>query len=54
MLTSGRVKLSAYLDVANVYDHRGAIGWAYNFDYTQRRAIEGPSILPTLGLRGQL
>ncbi|MEO8840956.1 MAG: hypothetical protein ABI591_02500 [Kofleriaceae bacterium] len=47
-------KLSVFLDVANVYDHREAVGWAYNFDFTQRRAIPGPSIVPTIGVRGEL
>jgi hypothetical protein len=46
--------LRAYLDVANVYDARAAIGWDYNFNFTQRRAITAPSILPTLGIRGEL
>ena len=53
-LTAGRVHLTAYLDVANVYDQRSTIGWAYNFDYTQKRAIQSVPILPTLGLRGEL
>ena len=53
-LTAGRVHLTAYLDIANVYDHRSTVGWAYNFDYTQRRALESSPVLPTLGLRGQL
>lgn len=46
--------LRAYLDIANVYDHRAAIGWDYNFNYTVRRAIAAPAILPTVGLRGEL
>jgi hypothetical protein len=53
-LSAGRVHLTAYLDIANVYDHRSTVGWAYNFNYTQRRAIESLPILPTLGVRGQL
>jgi hypothetical protein len=47
-------KFSAFLDVANVYDNRSAVGWAYNFDFTQRRAIQGPPIVPTIGVRGEL
>jgi hypothetical protein len=46
--------LRAYLDIANVYDHRAAIGWDYNFNFTQRRAIAAPAILPTIGIRGEL
>ncbi len=53
-LTAGRVKLTAYLDIANAYDQRNTIGWAYNFNYTQQRAIESLPILPTLGIRGEL
>lgn len=47
-------KFSAFLDIANVYDQREAIGWAYNYNFTQRRAIQGPPILPTIGVRGEL
>jgi hypothetical protein len=46
--------LRAYLDIANVYDHRAAIAWDYNFNFTERRAIFAPAILPTVGLRGEL
>ncbi|MEO6775599.1 MAG: TonB-dependent receptor, partial [Kofleriaceae bacterium] len=46
--------LHAYLDLANVYDRRAAIGWDYNFNFTQRRAVAAPGILPTLGIRGEL
>ncbi|HEX7703993.1 MAG TPA: hypothetical protein VF403_24795, partial [Kofleriaceae bacterium] len=47
-------KFSAFLDIANVYDSRDAVGWMYNFDFTQRRAIQGPAIVPTIGVRGEL
>lgn len=47
-------RLRAYLDIANIYDERAAIGWDYNFNFTVRRAIAAPSILPTVGLRGEL
>jgi hypothetical protein len=46
--------LRAYLDVANVYNHRAALGWDYNFNFTVRRAIAAPGIMPTVGLRGEL
>jgi hypothetical protein len=46
--------LRAYLDIANVYDHRAAVGWDYNFNFTVRRAIGAPGIQPTVGLRGEL
>ena len=47
-------RLRAYFDIANVYDARTAIGWDYNFNFTQRRAIAIPAITPTLGIRGEL
>lgn len=47
-------RLRAYLDVANVYDARAAIGWDYNFNFTVRRAVTAPGITPTLGIRGDL
>jgi hypothetical protein len=47
-------RIGVFLDVANVYDHRDTIGWAYNFDFTHRRAVQGPPIFPTVGVRGQL
>jgi len=48
----GRVR--AYLDIANVYDARTAIGWDYNFNFTERRAVTTPAFAPTLGIRGEL
>lgn len=47
-------RLRAYLDIANVYDARAAIGWDYNFNFTVRRAVTAPAITPTLGIRGEL
>ena len=47
-------KFSAFLDIANVYDNRNAVGWAYNFNFTQRRAIGASPIVPTIGVRGEL
>jgi TonB family protein len=45
-------KLSAYLDVQNVYNSSSAEGIVYNFDYTNRQFIGGLPILPSFGLRG--
>lgn len=47
-------RLRAYLDIANVYDARAAIGWDYNFNFTVRRAVTTAGITPTLGIRGEL
>jgi len=46
--------LRAYVDIANVYDARATIGWDYNFNFTERRAVTTPAIAPTLGIRGEL
>lgn len=50
----GRVQLSGYLDVTNVYAHARVLGYSYNYDYSQREAITELPIVPTIGLRGAL
>jgi len=50
----GPGRIAAFVDIANVYDHRGAIGYEYNFAFTQRRAIEAFPFWPTVGVRGEL
>lgn len=50
----GRIAMSAYLDVTNVYAHARVLGYTYNFDFSQREAITELPIVPTLGLRGAL
>jgi len=45
-------KLSAYLDVQNVYYSQSVEGYQYNFNYTQRTAVTGLPIIPSIGLRG--
>jgi hypothetical protein len=47
-------KLTAYLDIQNVYDHRSAEGVTYNFDNTRASTVSGLPILPSLGVRGEL
>ena len=46
-------KLSAYLDVSNVYLNAPVQGYQYNQNYTTRTAITGIPILPSLGVRGE-
>ena len=48
------LKLTAYLDIQNVYFHRAEEGISYNFNYTQTQPVLGLPILPILGLRGDL
>ncbi len=47
-------KLSAYLDVQNVYNHANPEGVRYNYNYSQRDIITGLPIIPNLGIRGEL
>jgi hypothetical protein len=46
-------KLSAYLDVQNVYNHANAEGVGYNYRYTAPQWQTGLPIIPSLGLRGE-
>jgi hypothetical protein len=48
------LKLTAYLDIQNVYFHRSQEGTSYNFNYTASEPVLGLPILPILGLRGEL
>jgi hypothetical protein len=43
--------LSLYLDVSNVTNNANVEGYAYSYDYTQRHAVTGLPILPSLGVR---
>jgi hypothetical protein len=50
----GAMKLSAFLDVQNVYLNDTIAAYGYSFDYSERFAIKGIPILPSLGIRGEL
>lgn len=43
--------LAVYIDVSNVTNNGNVEGYAYSYDYTQRQAVTGLPILPSLGLR---
>ncbi len=47
-------KLSAYLDITNVYAHARVLGYSYNYDYTERTAFQDLPFIPAFGLRGEL
>lgn len=47
-------RLTAYLDVQNVYNYAAKEGRLYNFNYTASALDEGLPILPSVGLRGEL
>ena len=42
-----------YLDVINAYDHANVEDYTYTADYTQREAVEGLPILPSVGIRAR-
>ncbi|MEM9492433.1 MAG: hypothetical protein AAGC55_25020, partial [Myxococcota bacterium] len=44
--------LSAYVDVTNVYANPRTLGFQYNFDFSERLAIEELPLVPALGVRG--
>jgi len=47
-------KLAAYLEARNAYNHRSVEGVSYNYDYSERKDVEGLPILPVIGIRGEL
>ncbi|AUX41432.1 ligand-gated channel protein [Sorangium cellulosum] len=48
-----RFRLSAYLDVQNVYNNTNSEAIQYNFNYTARQYVTGLPVLPSFGLRGE-
>jgi hypothetical protein len=46
-------KLSAYLDVQNLYNQRNQEGLSYRFDYRESQPLTGLPILPILGVKGE-
>lgn len=49
-----RFLLMLYLDVSNVYNNPAPEQAVYSYDYTQRGALTGLPIIPSLGVRGEL
>lgn len=47
-------KLSAYVDIQNIYNHQNTEGITYNYDYSRSSFVSGLPILPSFGLRGEL
>jgi hypothetical protein len=47
-------KLSAYLDVQNVYNQGNVEGVSYNYNFTKSSYATGIPILPSIGIRGEL
>jgi TonB family protein len=46
-------RLSAFLDVQNVYNNPAVEALAYNYDYTASSFTTGLPIIPSLGMRGE-
>lgn len=47
-------KLTAYLDIQNLYNRANQEGFMENYNYTQQRPINGLPIIPVIGVRGEL
>ncbi len=50
-LSTGRI--SAFLDISNIYINAAAIDHVYNFDYSARSELKTLPILPSFGVRGE-
>jgi hypothetical protein len=46
-------RLSAYLDVQNVYFHPSTLDYRYSADFKQKTAVQTLPILPSFGIRGE-
>jgi TonB family protein len=47
-------RLALYLDVQNIYNAKNPEGITYSYNYKQSELVRGLTILPVLGLRGEL
>jgi hypothetical protein len=50
----GAARLTAYVDVENVYSYAAPLGVTYSFDFTRSTLTGGLPVLPSIGLRGEL
>ncbi len=48
------MKISAYIDIENLFNANDPQAVQYNFNYTQSANVNGLPILPIIGLRGEL
>jgi hypothetical protein len=46
-------KLSAFVDISNVYYNAAVIDYSYSFDYSKRNEFKNLPILPSFGIRGE-
>lgn len=47
-------RLSAYLDIQNVYNNAAVEAYGYNYNFSQRSYQTGLPIIPSLGIRGEI
>jgi TonB family protein len=47
-------QLALYLEARNAYNHQSVESVSYNYDYSERKDVEGLPILPVIGIRGEL
>ncbi len=46
-------KLSAFLDISNVYLNAAVVDYQYNYDYSERTEFTSLPIVPSIGVRGE-
>ena len=51
---AGRVALTGFIDVQNVYLDQSISSYSYNYDYSQQFAFKSLPIIPSIGVRGVL
>jgi outer membrane receptor protein involved in Fe transport len=47
-------RLTAYLDLSNVYNNPKVAGYVYEFDYREREPLTEVPFLPSIGIRGEI
>jgi TonB family protein len=51
---AGPVRVTAYVDIQNVYSYQAPVEPSYNYNFTRHGYLSGFPILPGIGLRGEL
>ena len=46
-------RLTAYVDVQNVYLSANQEGWQYNYDFSDKQPLTGLPIFPVIGAKGE-
>ena len=53
LFTFDTFKLTAYLDLINVYNHTNSEFVIYNYDFTESKVVPGIPFLPSTGVKGE-